>query len=228
MFDRFRPAPRLLLALLAVDLLLILLHGSWVWLGRQGVTPPPPNLVAITRDLSIPEFFNYAKWIAIVVMLGLAWRRSGWPTLAAFAVIYGVVFLDDALSIHETVGVRLAVGWGLPDVFGLRAQDLGELAIWSVLGALLLAMLAWGFVRSPEEGRKAGRTLGLLFGALIVCAVGADMVHVTLSLDSVLEDFFSFFEDGGEMIVGSVTLAYVATLPLRLRAEAAPATSQLA
>ena len=91
-----RPA---LVVLVFLDLVLIALH-----ILTGAIYERIPIRLNIALDYSIAEFFGYAKWSVIIVLLWLTSRRTRNPALLSCAVLFFVMLADDSLQIHETVG----------------------------------------------------------------------------------------------------------------------------
>jgi hypothetical protein len=170
---------------------------------------PLPDMLHISYDHAFPELFNYFQALAIVALLGLTWRISQRRMLLFWAATFTLVLIDDAFVLHERLG-RLLVhhGWvgALP---GLRAQDSGELLVWFGLALLLVGLLIWAFREDGSRGRGDAHALVPLFGLLVACAVGGDMLHGFTAGQgwSVVAALVGYLEDGGEMVALALTLA---------------------
>ena len=197
-----------LIALFALDVLLIAAHTI-----SGALLPKIPPLLNIAFDYSLGEFFNYLKWLGIVVFLVAAFLSRKVTLFLPFALVFLVMFLDDALMLHERGGEFFASSVGLQAFGGLRAQDYGELIVWGGLAALLLPALGVGILRSAPEDRAHAI---ILFGLIALFAVfgGAlDVLHFLVANLPYGIQVFDLMEDGGEMMVASVILAHAATLP---------------
>jgi hypothetical protein len=213
----------LLLVLLAGDLLFLGLHATLSATGpaAEGL-PDWHRLMSIYTDGGYAERYQYLKWIGIAGMLLLAGRRAGNRLFTALAVVFLLVFLDDALQLHERGG-RILVE-ALPPLRPrfFRMQDLGEIVTWAALGALAVGVLvrAWRRARGPE--RQAARPLLILFAALLLVGIGADMLHIVLprlagafggvELKAFVRSVTGLLEDGGEMLLASAIAAISAGL----------------
>lgn len=127
-------------------------------------------------DGSFAEIWGYAKSIAaacLLVFLFLRHRRA--TVLLGAALLFVVVALDDMLQFHERGGGFLANNLGLPSMFGLRAQDLGELIVWALLGIPLVLLILVGYLRSDPLPRRITLTLVPPFVALLFFAVAVDL-----------------------------------------------------
>lgn len=205
-----------LAVLLTADLVLIVLHilhelRSMGLLGDQQLLRNP--LLLLSQDRGYGELWGYAKALAVTaVFIVLAWKRRA-PIFGALAFTFAVIVLDDSLMLHEVYGYRLAAALALEPRFGLEAQDFGELLVWSGLGVLVAAALLYGFWRSDRQSRAlAAIFLGLL-AALVLFAVGVDMLHIALS-DAFrgAHRLWPLIEEGGELVVLSLACAAAVAL----------------
>ena len=211
---------RLLAALMAADAVLILLHVlhslhdmrvigvDWGADGGGDGFLLESRRFLIDEELGYGEIFGYLKSLAIAAALFACYRRARAPAFAALAFTFAVIALDDSLRIHEFFGNLIAKGLALGPAFGLRAQDVGELMVWSALGAVVVSALAYGYRRSSAAARSlASIFLGLL-AVLVFFAVVADMLHIALA-GSFRGAYRvgTVIEEGGEMLTLSLICA---------------------
>jgi hypothetical protein len=203
----------LLAGLLVIDVTLIALD---VMYRREMLTSWRFD---VGLEWSYGEWFQYLKTGAIaLLMLHLA-RALRSPATLFWAALFAFLAIDDAFEVHEGVGERLTDRLGLPEIFGLRSVDFGELLYFGAMGVLLLvALLAiarWG----RPESRGLAAAFGAGLGLFAFFGVGMDMVHIHGRYHW-LEPTLATIEDGGEMIATTLILgiavAHVAGLRLRL------------
>ena len=164
-----------------------------------------PGTLDISEDHGLPESFNYAKWLIIVICLAATFRRTRVPLFASLATIFLLVLLDDSLGIHEQVGDRLGnlTGW----------DKLGELIAFTGLGIISLAILVPGLSNLPRAvWPQAIRFIGVLLG-LALCGVVIDFAHASIAslglpMGRLSDRVFGLVEDGGEMLLASLATAY--------------------
>lgn len=203
---------RIILGLFGINLALIGLPILLELAERLSLlTPRSRPFLHPTNDGSIQELGNYVQAGLCVIFLALVvWKRHSIMALA-WCFIFLFVLIDDALQYHETVGAWLATTFHFPSLGGMRPVDLGELLAWSMAGLVVGPMLTVAFLRSSGVERGMGLILMACFGALVVCAVGLDMLHV-----AVPSELLMVAEDGGEMIAialaCSVSLLWAGTL----------------
>ena len=193
----------LLALLLSADVVFVLFH---LVLGSHQA------LFNLGTDRGHSEVFQYIKeyWIAIVLFV-MCWRtREG--IYGAWALLFAYLLCDDALLIHERVG--LAWQSMFAPTLGLRARDFGELAFSGSMGLGFLALIAFFHLRCSSSAKSVSRTMAVLLGVLVFFGVVVDMVHVAAY--PVIRGL-TVVEDGGEMVTMSVLASYVVHLLERAR-----------
>jgi len=196
-----------LLGLITLDMVLIILH-----IGAGATFEQIPVLLNIAFDYSLGEFFGYAKWLAIIVMLLIVGRRTDNPALLACAVIFAVMLADDSLQIHEMLGELAVNADRVGDTGWATGQTVGEVAVWIVMAGLLLPVIVIGFLRSKRaHWPSAMRFLGLI-GLFAVFGGLVDALHQPVAQLPFGPQLADLVEDGGEMIVASLIVAHAVAL----------------
>lgn len=196
----------LLAALIGGDLLFMVLHWLHVHTGLL-----TSELWSIGQDRGFGEMFQYLKYVAIMLALARLFRRDRLPVLLLWIGVFGFLLLDDSMRIHERFGLGMMAWAHIPDFGGLRGRDFGEL-IYAAMGAVVLTpVLVLTYRRSSPMARAISADLLLLLIMLLVFAVGGDTIHRLLS-NTMFETMAGLIEDGGEMLVLSLTCFYVQTL----------------
>lgn len=204
---------------LAADAILVVFHILHVLKTMEvfaGGAFLDSRLFLISEDRGYGEIWGYVKSLAIVAAFLACYAEARQPLFAALGFTFAVIVLDDSLMLHEVFGHRVSAALALEPVLGLKAQDQGELLVWSVLGTAVVAALAVGFRRSGRHARTVGSIFLGLFAALIFFAVVVDMLHILLN-DAFRGAYriFPLVEEGGELAVLSLTCA--AAVALRSR-----------
>jgi hypothetical protein len=201
----------LLAALVSVDLALIALH-----LAKPYFELLRPHYFSLEADGGIAESYGYVKEGAVVVAMLLCWKRRRSPTFFVWSVVFAILLIDDSFSLHERVGEWLGIELGLPGWLGLRPQDVGELLFAAVLGCATLALLGAAIARERGAAVAPSITLAVLLGALVLCGVVIDAVHVIAYFSrSSLAWVLTIVEDGGELLVMSLIAGYAYKLTIR-------------
>ena len=181
-------------------------------------TPLLPNHVySIEQDKGHAEFFQYTKQFWIILLLTLTFIKEASLTNFSWLMVFCYVLLDDALSIHENLGLLSSNLWTFAARMGLRPQDWGELLVTGAVGVVLLTPVAIAFLRASTRERRHTLILAALLGLLAFFGVFIDMVHIWVGGEQ-----WGLVEDGGEMVVVSIVLYYV----FRHQFEYAPAASR--
>ena len=164
-----------------------------------------PFLWHLGTEGSVPEVFNYLKWALLAVLLAAASRRYADPLLAVFSGLFLLVLLDDSLQFHERAGGVLA---GVLDAGDAVTQAAGEIAYWLATAAIFVVLMVFGWRASTSRIRQAVLPLVVLFGGVVVCGAGFDLLHALSPPGSALSATFGIMEDGGEMAFASALLGY--------------------
>lgn len=185
--------------------------------------PDEPNIRIFSNqawngnwDGSLIEVFGYLQLFAGSVLLLLLWRRTRKSVYGAWALVFLMVIADDALMLHENGGAILVTA-GLPSIAGLRPQDLGEIAVWAVMGVALGVALVGSYLRSPQRERRNSRVLFVLLGLLVGFAAGLDVIQSALAdvIPPLGMTLLTLIETAGEL--GAMTLMLLAVHAMTLR-----------
>lgn len=211
---------RLLVPLLLVDLAFVVV--SVVHEARFGIDLQDPSPWALEADGGYSETWGYVLQAALAVSLVVLAVLSRRPVWVGWAALFAAALADDKLRLHENKGAWLAdrLGerlWFPPDGFlGLRANDLGEILVWGLLSVVPLAVVVLCLRTSDRRTRRANLGVAVLVAAYVFFGGVVDQLHV-LVLDTPLEGVMGTVEDGGELVVLSVTVTFVVGLLGRAR-----------
>jgi hypothetical protein len=197
-------------SLLVVDAVLLYLHvvgemTRFGWIDSAFAD----HAFSLEVEGGYAESFEYAKLAACAVALAGCWSRSRQPIYAALAVVFGIALVDNALGLHERFG-HLASGALQPTeaLFAGAPVALGELGFFAIEGAVVLTLLLLGLRRSTGRHRLLGIAFLLLLLALGGFGVGVDLLHaIVAQMRYALDRIFTVIEDGGELVLLSVTCA---------------------
>lgn len=199
--------------LLAVFLIAIIIGDlALVYFSYSYGTP-----FSIYQDGGIAEIYGYGKEIAIGIAFLVLYRK--FENAVFYAVFSGLafwLFIDDAFRYHEVVGGLLAESLNLSflsDLFGgrVREQDIGELIAQAFAGGVFLVFAIWGYISSAPQIRKTG----LQFAGFLVLLGMFGIVLDILDRTALLKPYAQIskhMEDGGELVVMSLMLAFVVSL----------------
>ena len=165
-------------------------------------------------DLGYAEFYQYMKeyWIVILLLI-IAYKRKK-LIYFSWSLIFLYVLLDDSLKLHERIGVTISELLEFQPLFGLRAQDFGELSVSILFGTVLFSFLALLYFKSKVEAKKISNNLLVLFFSLVFFGVLIDMIGMIFHGEGslfrhLLNHLIIIIEDGGEMFVMSVIVWYL-------------------
>jgi hypothetical protein len=173
---------------------------------------------ALSYDWSYAEIYQYVKeiYIAAAFLLFAYFRKM--PGYFVWSGLFFYFFLDDAFMIHETVGGIIANQINFETMFGLRAQDFGELTVFASVGFIFFCSGILFYLRCDDVHKKVWRTLLILIVLLVVFGVGFDMVHQIFESSNTYIGIFRIgsiigaIEDFGEMIVMSLCAWYTTVI----------------
>lgn len=200
-FDR-----RILAGLLSVDVFLILVYLITGYLVATGRLSAFPDIINIGRDWSIGEILGYAKWLFLIAVMLMAYRRSSYLIFIGMAFLFAVVLIDDSMQLHENYN-----GWTTALGFVDQTQSaLREVIFFGALGLIVAGPLLLGWFRAAKSVRRQILPLLILFGGIAACGVGVDFLHTALPDRSISAGLAGALEDGGEMMFLSAMVGYAA------------------
>ncbi len=163
-------------------------------------------------DASYSEMFGYAKIAAVVVLLGITWRRTRAAIDLVLAGAFAVLFVEDTQRVHERVGLAIAGGRG-------DAWELAQLGVGGAVGIVVVAACVVALVRASGEARRRGLAFLATLAAIGFCGVVLDYLHSRIRGRFQGADVLcTLSEEGGEQLFLSLaaSLAIAAALGLRL------------
>lgn len=155
-------------------------------------------IIALNRDGGFAEIVGYAASAISVLCFGRVYLRRGGRVSLFLMTLMMYIGVDDAFKYHERFGAFLVEGLNLGAVGGLRAQDTGEIAAWSIAALTLACIIVWSRRRIQPGDQGVAMLVGLLFVALVLCGVVLDMLHIVLP--GQIGFVIGVLEDGGELM----------------------------
>lgn len=190
------PARGLLLMLLTIAGGLVAAHLAHYTVGRPG---DHGFRLGLERGFGELYFVILTVWAVGLLVLLAVRERSG--VLAAWAVAFGVLFVDDWFTVHERLGADIGRRIGTVYHVGELVWLLGAAAI---VGGLTLVL----HLHSRGTARAVSAVLvGLALG-LFVCGVVVDFLHGTVT-GPALDPYVTVLEDGGEIVVMCAVVAFL-------------------
>lgn len=148
-------------------------------------------------DRGYPELFGYMLEVISCTLFFLFATAQGKKCWYAWAAIMFVIFLDDALKMHETIGTLLAESLGLSPVMG----DLIGFASTGLISGIFWIIGLSGI--TTEEDFGAYLVFSVYFSLLIFFGVAVDAVHGIIG-KNMSQTLFTLIEDGSELVITAV------------------------
>jgi len=206
----------------ALLLLSLLVGADLVFFAIQFLLPFFPSmgnnpLLFIQKDGGYPEMYQYLKWFWIIILLIYMVKLKRSFCYGAWALVFTYFLCDDALRTREVIASKIAQKLSIIPPFGLRLQDLGELAVAGVVCALMVVLIALACWYGSKAFRKYSCDMLLLIVLLAFFGVFADLGYIILFqlFDWKVMLIVGVLEEGGEMLVASLILWYVFLQSLR-------------
>ncbi len=204
----------LLVALLAVDCAFITANLLAAIAVNAALIDHVPLWLKITEDREPPEDFNYLKWL--VILAALLWMaiRDRWLAPALWALVFAMIFSDDAFQLHENLGEWVSTSLSISDGAFLYGRDVGEMLVFGTMGLITLAIVFFLFTRPDAPTRQMSWRYLVIVLCLGTVGVAVDAIHSVLShltggdlFGTLTRQALGMIEDGGEMLVGSFAVA---------------------
>ena len=200
----------LLLILVTMDIVFVLGHALVIYLIfiRVEFDWSISNMFLVDYDGGYPEIFQYLKYILIIIsIIYIVYHKKEYNYLS-WLLLFILLLFDDALSFHEQFGGFISERFNYKPMFGLRAQDLGELTYVALFGPLVLLALILGYRNGNEKYKKTNLDLVLLFSLFLFFGIVIDMLHVLFEDNRYTKLIMVLLEDGGEMLALSLLSWY--------------------
>jgi hypothetical protein len=182
----------------------------------EAFTPFLENpLLSVEKDRGYAEMYQYLKLIWIITLLAYISLQKKSPLYMVWILLFTYLLFDDALHIHEFVGIYTAENLNLTPAFGLRLQDYGEMAVSATVGISLLFFGVLAYRRGSQDFKNISKDLILLMGILVFFGIVVDMAHIAVQLGWWVNFILGVIEDGGEMIAVTLMVWYVFMLSQR-------------
>lgn len=206
-----RSAASLRTLLICADVVFIILHVIYFQTELL-----ESSLFSLSRDHGYSEFFQYTKFLWVVLLLTGVALTARTPGYLTWSALFGYFLADDSLQIHEQLGRVIARNLEIVPPLNLRLQDIGELIVAAVAGGVLFSLLILAFWRGSTQFRKVSLDLFIFLSMLIFFGIGIDLIHEAVGAQGILDELvFRILEEGGEMLVTSFIVWYIFLLHLR-------------
>jgi hypothetical protein len=187
---------------LGVDAIFIQLDRMYLQ-GRLGAA------FSFGNEQGYAEIYQNSKEFGIVLLALASAVTSREPLYGCWLGIFSYVFLDDTFQVHERLGGWVSHRFVVTAPFGLRGDDIGELAVSTVAGIVVCLSLILTWRRSGENARRVSVGLIALLFFLGFFGILMDVLHVVMT--GAWKYRLGVVEDGGEMIVVTTVLWFLYT-----------------
>ncbi|MBH8552419.1 hypothetical protein I8751_08525 [Nostocaceae cyanobacterium CENA357] len=194
---------------LATDIGFILLHLVYSYSDLIS-----NDIFSLEKDRGYSEIFQYVKEYWSALLLGLLAIQGRSLLYLSWSVLFFYLLLDDSVQIHENLGALISSKFSFPAILNLRAVDLGELVVSAVVSLFFLIAIGINYRLGDRLSREVSKSLIILLFALAIFGVFMDMLHVVLSTPF-LDPLLILVEDGGELMIMSLIVCFVFSLPLK-------------
>jgi len=191
--------------LIYTDIFFIVLALFLGFISWKNIINYIPIHLGLEYDYSIPNIYNFLKWMAVSYAFFALWTHSLQIIHAVLSVIFISIFFDDSFEIHEKINATLSQLSGVP------AHYAGAFLLMAL--AFTAGLLTWFAVKkSSNESRAQAKIITILLGCLVIVGGGLD------AFQSEIRDIFprkyswhlayavGVLEDGLELIIASLIL----------------------
>lgn len=165
-----------------------------------------PAGYSIEQERGYAEIFQYIKYFWTIVLLGvLAVGKREW-NFGLWMLLFIYLLGDDASQFHERGGEFFTATMQYQPLWGLRAQDFGELSMSLIVLTVFSILAIKAYLGANTNTRTVIKGYAILLVMLAFFGVVVDMLHVVAGGD----DFplLGVLEDGGELLTVSLVTWY--------------------
>ena len=98
---------------------------------------------SLTRDRGYAELFQYLKEYWLVILFLFLAINQNIKTYLGWSFLFSYILVDDALEIHENLGLAISEKLNFIYAFNLRPRDYGELIFFAVVGAFFFRLVEY-------------------------------------------------------------------------------------
>ncbi len=180
-----------------------------------------PNWFNLSQEMGLGEIFEHVMTALGICALLMLFYRHRRRQIAMATILLALVLADNALQLHEQVGVVL--GGALPTDLLLPPHQIGELLFLSAFALVALATLAPLFHKDIVPVEQAMLLIVALIGFAAIFGIAVDAVHAMLATGSLQEVVAGSLEDFGELVGISLAGAFAVAVAA---ADPIPATNR--
>ena len=130
------------------------------------------ELFSLELEFGVAESFQYVKLIGVALLLAALWHhRPSW-LYAVWALLFGLLAVDDSLALHERLGDWLTRNLNLSEHLpaALPPEGVGEVLGLGCMASLTLPWIVVGHAKACDFVRLRGwilYALVLLYGSAV-------------------------------------------------------------
>ena len=173
---------------------------------------PLPVEFYLSSDGGFGEWLEYALTGSIAVMLLLLWWRERDTAYLANSMLFAWLMIDNSAEIHERTGHWLAPWIENWNVLPVGANDIGEAALFLLIGLLWLGGLAASIRRARLRPMLHSLLLAGCVAGTALFGVIVDMMVVWGQQSATLHETETFIEDAGEFAMIILAFLIVAAI----------------
>lgn len=193
-----------LLLLFAADFLFLSLHIMHRAPPFKGIFPYFGNTsFSLFLDLGLPESYQYVKEFWIILLFILVSIRTRRFVYLIWSSLFFYLLLDDLFKIREDLGGFLSRALVYPSALGVRAKDMAEFSVSTVVGLIFLILILIAYFKSDWHVRNNFLVLLVLTGGLFLFGAVLDLL-VIAAKGVILQQILGILEEFGEMLVMSL------------------------
>jgi len=157
----------------------------------------------IDQDFTIPSLYQYALLGGSALCIWRISKREAvyWP----WAYLFAFLFIDDVISVHETVGKFLGHNIVRQNVLFFTKRSLGESIFIITLAVVFVYNIMRSYFRATAIDRRVFKILTMTLANLAVFGFLFDIAHdYYRKIDEDIAFWMGFFEDIGEIFTSSL------------------------
>lgn len=203
------PTVAVLLLLLAADLAFV---GAHLLTGGSGAAESPLRLES---NDSYAEAFQVLKALTLGVLLMLVSVTLRTPLYAVWAIVLAGLLINDVVDMTVVAGTAIGaeVGPNL-SLSILTTQLISEVTIAALLAGAAAAAITWSYRSAGRDGKSVSGDLLLLLLVFVFFDLFFEPLQAFASGTGV-RAFALFAEGAGELLAGSLIVAYAFGLLMR-------------
>ncbi len=170
----------------------------------KGIFPYFGNTAfSLFLDLGLPESYQYVKEFWIILLCILVTIGTGKFVYLIWGSLFFYLLLDDLFKVREDLGGFLSRALVFPTGLGVRAKDMAEFSVSTVVGLIFLILILSAYFKSDRLVRNNFLVLLVLTGGLFLFGAVLDLLVIAVK-GVILQQILGILEEFGEMLVMSL------------------------